>query len=77
MVTCSNINKEHYNELQKQVKEEGKVVMISSTQSSKTHNTKEHTVQECKYYSKTIKKNRDIIYKVKTIVASKERRKGM
>lgn len=44
MVTCSNINKEHYNELQKQVKEEGKVVMISSTQSSKTHNTKEHTV---------------------------------
>lgn len=26
----------------KQVKEEGKVVMISSTQSSKTHNTKEH-----------------------------------
>lgn len=44
MVTCSKINKEHYNELQKQVKEEGKVVMTSSTQSSKTHNTKEHTV---------------------------------
>ena len=42
-VTCSNINKEHYDELQKQVKEEGKVVMISSTESSNTHNTKEHT----------------------------------
>ena len=58
MVTCSKINKEHYNELQKQVKEEGKVVMTSSTQSSKTHNTKEHTVQECKYYGKTIKKKK-------------------
>lgn len=42
MVTCSNINKEHYNELQKQVKEEGKVARFHQHKVQKTHNTKEH-----------------------------------